>query len=370
MTKERRRVEYVSIDQLRFDFENPRLPPDVADGNEQNILDWLLQDDSLLKLMASIGEHDYFDGESLLVAPHPEDKKVLIVVEGNRRLAAVRLLNDPGLATSRQRAVKEITEQAEFIPTELPVLNFGTRDEILNYLGYRHITGIKEWDPLAKARYLQQLYERRPKAEEETTKLKELATSIGSTRNYVAKLLFGLTVYNRIQDKDFFGIPNLDEKKIEFSVLTTALGYENIANWLGARGSVTQQPFGAAESVRDMRLKELTGWLFERRPGEKARIAESRDLQEFSEVVANERALGAFRNGASLKDAVLLTEMPTQTFRTAIYDSRSRLQLARDTIHLVDSPTQSDADVLSDIRKMSADLRTLVSDRLDSQSRV
>jgi hypothetical protein len=60
--------------------------------------------------------------------------------------------------------------------------------------------------------------------------------------------------------------------------------------------------------------------------------------------------------------------MPLEAFQTALYESRSKLEIARDYIHLVDKPHPTDADTLKDIRKIAADLMTLVQERLTTES--
>ena len=161
MTDKNSSIEYVSIDQLHFDAQNPRLPSTIDRNDESVVLDWMLKDATIIELMGAIGEHGYFQGEPLLVAP---SKKAdgYDVVEGNRRLTAVKLLRDPTLARIRKKSVQSASEEASYKPTQLPVLKFKERNEILDYLGYRHITGIKQWSSLAKAKYLKELRERKP----------------------------------------------------------------------------------------------------------------------------------------------------------------------------------------------------------------
>ena len=152
---EKRSIEYKPVKQLVFDPKNPRLPKTLDKSDEQAIIGEMLRDALLIELMASIGVNGYFSGEPLLVLRRDDGR--FDVVEGNRRLAAVKLLNDPASAPYKKKAVLAASEEAEHRPSELPVIIYDDRDEILDYLGYRHITGIKAWGPLAKARYLRDL---------------------------------------------------------------------------------------------------------------------------------------------------------------------------------------------------------------------
>jgi hypothetical protein len=144
-----------------------------------------LTDATLLDLMGSIAENGFFPGEPLLLAPR--QKNTFTVVEGNRRLAAVRLLQHPEIASVRKGSVQDLANTATYRPSRLYGVNFPDRDSILDYLGFRHITGVKEWDPLAKARYLRQLWSRTPGAQDE--RLRILARKIGSQPWYVKRLL-------------------------------------------------------------------------------------------------------------------------------------------------------------------------------------
>jgi hypothetical protein len=226
-------TELVPIESLRFDPDNPRLPSSVDGRKESEVLKWMLENATLPELMAAIGEQGYFVGEPLLVVPANKNKVgVYKVIEGNRRLAAVKLLHDPKLALARPKIVQQISENAKWKPDKLPVLVFDERDDIIFYLGYRHVTGIKEWGPLAKARYLEQIAQK-TKGPYSKKKFQEMARTIGSQWDYVAKLLTGFAIYKQMDENNFFGIENLDEESIEFAILTTALSYDNIIAYLG-----------------------------------------------------------------------------------------------------------------------------------------
>jgi|SRR5829696_9857245 len=130
------------VSQLHVDPENPRLPDNVDGHDEAAVMACMLADATILELIYSIAVLGYFSGEPLLIAPDASDR--LIVVEGNRRLAALRLLQDPSSAPSRKRAVEDAAKLAKAVPTRVPCVRFENRNDILDYLGYRHITGIIE----------------------------------------------------------------------------------------------------------------------------------------------------------------------------------------------------------------------------------
>lgn len=352
-------IQYEAVDNLLFDPENPRFPSTLNTEDELEVMDWMLKDATIVELMGSIGEKGYFPGEPLLVTPAKKARKYY-VVEGNRRLCAVKLLLKPSIAPTKKKSVQLASEEAKHRPTELPVLVYDDRNEILDYLGYRHITGIKEWDALAKARYLEQLLERDRKGKL-SDRFKRLAKGIGSKPNYVARLLTGLHVFNEIAESDFFNIEELDEDSVDFSVLVTALSYKDLTGFLGLKSS--DDP--TLPGLNKKRLRELTEWLFERIDGKRTRLGESRELKKLNAVVKSPKALAAFRRGSSLPDAVLLTGEPTSVFRTAVNSSKTQLQTARDYSHLVEGLTPADSDVLIEIQGLARDLKTVVDSKID-----
>jgi hypothetical protein len=121
------------IDELHFDPQNPRIPEGVDGTSDEQVLRWMLSDATLLDLMGSIAEHGYFAGEPLLLAPR--EPEGYTVVEGNRRLAAVRLLLHPEQAPLRQSSVQQLADSAPNKPTHVYGVLFPDRDSILDYLG-------------------------------------------------------------------------------------------------------------------------------------------------------------------------------------------------------------------------------------------
>lgn len=363
MTEKPTTIKYLSIDLLLFDPDNPRLPTTIDGDDEQSVLAFLLKDATLIELMGSIGEQDFFPGEPLLVSPAPFSEGSFIVVEGNRRFASVKLLNNPELAPTNKISVQKVSNEAKYKPSELPIIVFPTRDSILGYLSYRHITGIKPWNPLQKARYLTQLRGNIITSNNNLSldqQVRTLAKSIGTTSDYVTRLLTGYAVYGEIVKSEYFHIPRLTEDTFDFSVLTTSFTYSNIKKFIGLTGD--DDP--SIPAIKRRELQELTEWIFEKNDQNKTRLGESRNLKYLSSVVGNEKALEAFRAGTALLEAKDLTEAPAEIFRLALSQARSRLTTARDTLHLIAQPTNHDEELLREIILIARDMRASVNAKL------
>lgn len=324
-------IEQLPIELLKFDPKNPRLPRDVRGRPDNEIITYMVVNENLFDLIASIGEQGFFPGEPLLVVRGIENVDSFIVVEGNRRLAALKVLNDPSLVTRKRIALMEILrEQKEPTPTTAPVLEYPNRESLLDYLGYRHVTGVDQWDSLAKARYLTQLQELH---KDEFTSAEDgyrhIARTIGSRKDYVQKLIEGYSLYEHIEAKDFYEIDGLNEKDFKFSLLTTAVSYTNISEYLNLAATDGNVSFD--ENI----LEELTRFLFELTPKGSARIPDSRNLKEFSNVVASPLALKAFRDGHSLVEAEIFTDGPFEALKQLIDKSYETLVSAQATSNKV-----------------------------------
>ena len=87
----------IKFDDLKLNLQYPRLPKSKQGIDEGEVIKFMLLESATLELMMAIGENDFFAGEQLLVVPDEEDEGKYIVIEGNRRLTAVKLLSTPVL---------------------------------------------------------------------------------------------------------------------------------------------------------------------------------------------------------------------------------------------------------------------------------
>ena len=85
----------VPAESLALDRRNPRLIPAGDEPSEVDIIAQLYRSEDLSELLQSIAANGYMDIEPLVVLRGNEG---LTVLEGNRRLAAIRLFERPDLA--------------------------------------------------------------------------------------------------------------------------------------------------------------------------------------------------------------------------------------------------------------------------------
>lgn len=318
----------ISIDYLKLDDENPRLPKSLRDSKptQEKLIEFMLLDASLIELMLAIGENGYFPGEQLLVVPIEEGNYK--VIEGNRRLSSVKLLNNPNLATVQKAKVNKVIEETTERPTNIPCLVFPSDAEIHRYLGFRHITGIKEWRLLEKARYLNNLRESMFSEEDIHNTSREIAKMIGSRMDYVRRILVGYEVYKIIEDESFFQIRDLNDTTFYFNYIVDSLSRANIRSFIG----IDFQANKPSENLSQNNLSKWTKWLYEKNDQNKTRlIGNSSDLNDLNTILAtdNQEALVAFdEKGYSLERAKELTGIQDVIFRDFIANAHNYLEKA------------------------------------------
>jgi hypothetical protein len=348
MPKTNGEIAYILLENLRFDPQNPRLPSDVDSKNDESIIEYMLRDASLLELMKSIAESGYSRSEPLLIVP--ANKETYIVVEGNRRLAALKILSNPGLAAVRQKSVDEIVAAKKHSSREIPCIMHGKRDEILDYLGYRHITGVKSWGPLEKARYVEQLFNKHKINGPSEENYRILARMIGSRGDHVGRLLSSLALYELANDKAYFDIA-IKEKEIDFSILYTAIGYKNIYEHIGLENSGDTDP--AHVNIENFEF------IFRCLYDSAKKINDSRELADLNAVVGNSTALAEYKRGTPLSEAIYYTDAPIETFVRFLEGAKKSLTNARNCLDKIpDLPDDTDS-LVSQTRELEKIARSI-----------
>lgn len=296
----------VPVDNLLLDVENPRRTTREVNKNQMDLLLELYTRYDLGDLFASLSEHGYFSEEPLIGIPADEvvdaedavdAEPAYIVIEGNRRLAALKIL----LSDECQRVVKAynlptVSEWARERLDPVPVKIYQTRAEVRPYLGVRHIAGIKPWDALAKAKYVKNLID-------DGLTLAEVARQVGAGRRTDVVRRWLLTLYtleqaNAVADEPWDEV----DQRFGFSWLYTSLGYRDTRDYVG----ITQETFldPTETPVPQESVERLVGHMRDLYgpPGEphNAAIQESRDIRKLASVYANPEAAGMLRAGASL----------------------------------------------------------------------
>ena len=299
-------VKNWQVANLLLDTGNPRLPDEYRDASQAELLVYIEKQYDLEELGWSMVVHGYFSEEPLLVVPVSTDTEKRIVVEGNRRLATLKLLTDK---QSRTLIGKSIwTELAQLAVeegkdlTRAPVREYETRVQLLEYLGFRHVSGLMQWEAEAKARFVYQL------VTDYGYGFDHIARTIGSRpdairRQYIA---WAAVVQARRAGVD------VSPAVRRFGVLYRAFQSPGTREFLHLKGWTDgtpelREPLGEGGPER---FNELQGFVF----GTKRVIKESRRLDDLGKVLSEPVALEVLRQERDVD--VALRELPED--RTAV----------------------------------------------------
>jgi hypothetical protein len=284
----------IPSEKLLLDPENPRLPLDVQGSNQEKLMYSLYKDFDLRELAESLSQNGYFDEEPLVAIPKDlpakfKDKSYeelnkdeeyfklinnkdtkFIVVEGNRRIATVKILLSDEIKTELK--IKEWPELSEPIIDDissLPVIIYPKRKDVVPYLGVRHIIGIKKWEPYAKARYIAGMIGKGFSLDEIQKSIGDRGTS--TRKSYVCYKLI------EIMEEEEEG--STDKAKSVFSYLLLSLGQGAIKEYLGINKKWSEVDVENPISPDKIpNLKNLFSYLFGEGKEKLAVIKESRDI--------------------------------------------------------------------------------------------
>lgn len=155
--RKRRRLT-VPVSSLCLDLENPR---HESAANERAALAKLVAEENVLPLakdMATRGELSPIDAIGVL--PHPTKPRFYVVAEGNRRVAALKLLRDPDLSPDAacKAAIQRALSKGSAPPGRIEVLEFLNGEDASAWKSLRHEgeqrgVGTKQWDARQKTRH-------------------------------------------------------------------------------------------------------------------------------------------------------------------------------------------------------------------------
>lgn len=143
------------VSALHLDSKNPRIGREITARAPRDIIQYLFEHDKALEVAQSIATRGYFPNEPLLAIK--EDGR-LVVVEGNRRLAALKALREPALLEgSLRRQVERLAKQIEDPKSiaNVPVTLAPSRRSTDRQISGRHVgTQVLAWQAENRASFI------------------------------------------------------------------------------------------------------------------------------------------------------------------------------------------------------------------------
>lgn len=315
-------IELVNVSDLAFDDKNPRLSEADLNGHatENDILHFLWDAMDVRELVMSIAASGFFPHEHLIVA---YENGRCVVLEGNRRLAAVKALLDPSLFEDGAARIPVIGPEAKAALQTLPAVRI-TREEAWRYLGFKHVNGPAKWSSFAKSQYIADIHRNYG------IELEDIAQQIGDTHRTVQRLFRGYAVLEAAENLKVFQREDRWYPHFSFSHLYTGIGYAGIGEFIGLRpeGDEASEPVSRDKAEE---LRELFLWLYGSRKAQTPPVVRKQNphLRQLESVVAQKEALAALRAGHGLDYAFELSRPSGTVFEESLFTAKRSLQKAR-----------------------------------------
>jgi transposase-like protein len=288
----------INVKDLLFDPHNPRLPGEFS-GNEKEIFRFLVDEigvDDLINSMASSG---VIEGDPIIVRPAEIPGKYY-VVEGNRRLATLKLLTGERIGDGEPEPSLPDLPPAIAESLKQVMVQTGWDDEKLEaYLGYKHVTATREWPPEAKARFVLE----RCKGDFSQASLSKFAKRLGTTLPTLRRWLIAYLTLKQAERAGKFD-PTKAPTKRYFGTFYTLLGSQEVQKFLALDSEQLTNAPVPNDHIEE--LGEFVTWTI----GSKKTppIVNSRAQQRLDAVLASPSGLQHFRNKKNLDAALLYTE--------------------------------------------------------------
>ncbi len=360
------RTKDLALSKLLLDSKNPRLGGDAEHKLAQvDLVAKIIDLHGISDLLSSMSMNGFFDAEPI-VGVENEDGTYTIV-EGNRRLVTALVLTQEPRASAYKDIAKKYLANAnpEIITSlsSLPVTIFPKRNnELIAYMGAKHIRGNKPWDSYAKAHWLFELLA----SSSLSLSIEEAARLIGdSSTGTIKKILEGYILMSQLQkqanyesrDSTIRGKgSNVD---YPFSWIYTAIGYENIRKWMDLTGLDSQgridsntKVLHTSEGIEN--ADKLAKFLF----GSKSRnfrasIRESRELRDLNSIILNKISVKDLENGELAADINERQRPVNKRLFDLFYRINKDLEIVSSLVTSEDISELKDLEQIQDLAKKS-----------------
>jgi hypothetical protein len=345
-------------DELHFDYKNPRIAEfDINDRTpEKEIMRILWTAMGVEEIVLSIKASGFFQFEPLYGI---NEGGKLVIIEGNRRLAAVKAILDPNLVnfSGVNKNALNVSDEIKESLISLPVVIVSNRQSAWKFIGFKHINGAQKWGSYAKAQYVSEIHN------DYGVPLVEIASQLGDTFNTVEKLYQGLQVINQAEKKGIFDRTDIPANRLYFSHLYTGLQQSGFKSFLG----IEDTPMDSKSPVAEEKLSDLgdlLNWVFGSKSKGIQSVIKSQnpDLRHLDAILRNPEARAALKQNIPLDAAFDITRPKASTFEEHIMSAKFSLQKA--FAYLTEGYNGSNKDLLDQadaVANLSHDLHEQMS---------
>jgi len=317
----------IELGKLHLDRENPRIKEFGInrDTSEKRIIETLWDSMDLKELLMSITSKGYWQYEPVIVIEHPKLPGEYIVLEGNRRLAAVKLIDNISLIerTIPASVVEKIQSEDFEKISEIPAIVVANREESWHYIGFKHVNGPQKWNSYAKAKYIAEVHN------QYGVPIETISENIGDTNRNAQKLYQGLMILDQAERETSFSIDDVNANRIYFSHLYTGIHRKGIRDYLDLSDVELESP----NPVKEEKLKDLEEflvWMFGSKKENKPPVIRSQnpDLKNLETVLGNKEATYALRSGSDILACVEIAEGDSRVFEENLWAAKRSIHKA------------------------------------------
>ena len=343
-------VATVPVEWLVLDQRNPRLVSVGGGTTDVGIIAQLYRAGDLGELLQSIATNGYLDIEPLVVLKKDGH---LIVLEGNRRLAAIHLFREPNLAAEvfkRERTkitLPDISDQYRSTLDHVSVYRVANREDARSYIGFKHINGAAKWESYAKAKFAADWYRG------DGVSLTDIAGRIGDNHDTIKRMVNAIYVLEQAESAKIFQIADRASPRFNFSHLYTALSRAPYMQFLGldaAWSSYDPSPDPVPNKRLDC-LCEVLRWLYGSQKESIDPVVQSQnpDIKHLGEVLASVEGLTVLRTTGSLSEAHASTQPADRKFSEALLRARREVREASNSLRGFDGRDEALVGIAEDI---------------------
>ena len=318
-------METIEVKKLEFDRKNPRLAEYgiTPKTDDQEIIQILWDTMDVRELVQSIAASGFFSHEPLIVA---KERRKNVVIEGNRRLAAVRVLLAPQEVDSGSYQIPKLKRKAKDALLVSPA-EIESRDSAWRYLGFKHVNGPAKWSSYAKAKYIADVHR------DFSVSLSDIAEQIGDRHQTVQRLYRGLMVIDQAERLKVYNRENRFRTRFAFSHLYTGLDGDGISSFLSLKAS-DEESTSPVPAKKKKQLGELCVWLYGSKKDKTPPVVQKQapDLWRLNDVLKSREATAALRDSSDLENAFEISRPQNAVFEEALLRAKRELIRARGTL--------------------------------------
>ena len=347
----------VRVERLRLDSKNPRLVGHTENVSDESIIARLYRSAELGELLQSISTNGYLDIEPLIVIGGSGDD-ALTVLEGNRRLATLRLLREPALVRRLARSEKvripvpAVKKSLRTTLGDVSVYPVASREHARAFIGFKHINGPAKWDAYAKARFAADWYRT---SQTNRPRLEEIAAAIGDRHDTVKRMVSAIYVLEQAREKGLFKIEDRDTTKFNFSHLYTALSRSQYMDYLGLEAAWARHDPNPDQVPREKldELRKVLVWIYGSKADDVRPVVQTQnpDIKRLGEVLANAEGRHVLEQTGDLDEAYGSTEPVDKRFTASLLRAREAMADAAGSLRAFDGQDKSLLDIAEDVKE-------------------